>query len=195
MTLFQIILLTATAFFAFKIYEHVQSLNDSKEGDSEPAPQPRKRLAPFDPEVLVEQADSAYEAGDLGKAKALLAEADVKAPNTPEILNKLGFILAKEGGRERAIEHYLASLEIDADDDTVHNAVASLYREQKAYDKAAEHYERALSIDDAYEITHFNYANLLVEMGETERAKEMYENALAIKPDFIQARFELDKLA
>ena len=195
MTFFQIILLAATAFFAFKIYEHVQSMNDTDERSPEPAPQPKKRLAQFDPVVLVEQADSAYEEGDLGKAKALLAEADVKSPNTPEILNKLGFILAKEGDRERAIEHYLASLKIDEEDDTVHNAIASLYREAKEYDKAIEHYERALAIDDAYEITYFNYANLLVEIGETERAKEMYENALAIKPEFIQARFELDKLA
>ena len=194
MTLFQIILLAATVFFAFKIYEHIQSLNDSQESGSEPAPRPRKKIAMFDPQTLVEEADKAYETGDLGKAKALLAEADVKAPNTPEILNKLGFVLAKEGDTARAIEHYLASLEIDAEDDMVHNAIASLYREQNAYDKAAEHYEHAIAIDDAYEITYFNYANLLVETGETERAIEMYENALAIKPDFIQARFEQDKL-
>ena len=91
MTFFQIILLAATAFFAFKIYEHVQSMNDMEEQSPESDPQPKKRLAQFDPVVLVEQADSAYEEGDLGKAKALLAESDVKAPNTPEILNKLGF--------------------------------------------------------------------------------------------------------
>lgn len=190
MTFFQIVMLAATAFFAFKIFEHVQSLEDPSEG-----PDRRKEPAPYDPQALVQNADEAFEAGDLGRAKALLAEADVKAPNSPEILNKLGFILAREGDAQRAIEHYLASLAIDDGDDMVHNAIASLYREQKEYAKAKEHYEASLAIDSDYEITCFNYANLLVDMGEREAAKAMYEKALVIKPDFMQARFELDKLS
>ena len=44
-------------------------------------------------------------------------------------------------------------------------------------------------------MTYFNYANLLVEMGEKEAAKTMYEKALELKPDFMQAKFELEKLS
>lgn len=190
MTLFQIIMLVAVAFFAFKIYEHVQQMEEP-EAD-------RKRLrtpSQPDPAQLVEEADAVFEKGDLGRAKALLAEADVLAPDTPEILNKLGFILAKEGERTRAIEHYRHSLEIDGNDDLVHNALASLYRAEGAFEKARDHYEQALSIDSDYEVTYFNYANLLVDMGETEQAKAMYEKALAVKPDFMQAKFEREKLA
>ena len=189
MTVFQLLLLGATAFFAYRIYEHIQSLQDTNVDEAVP-----KRVAPFDPEALIEAADKAYEAADLGKAKALLAEADVKMPDNPEILNRLGFILAKEGEVERAVEHYHASLKIDDEDDIVHNAIATLYREKGDFAGAKTHYERALSIDDEYEVTYFNYANLLVDMGEAERAKVMYEKALKIKPDFIQAKFELDKL-
>ncbi len=192
MTLFQIVMLIATAFFAYKIFEHVQNMEDpadNRERDRFRAPEPA------DPEALVERADEAFEAGDLGKAKALLAEADVMTPDNPEILNKLGFILAKEGDRERAAEHYHRSLAIDGNDDLVHNALASIYREQGAFEKAKEHYEAALQIDDAYEVTYFNYANLLLDMGQSEEAKTMYEKALEIKPDFMQAKFELEKLS
>lgn len=190
MTTFQIIMLAATAFFAWKIFEHVQGLEDRGVAGDEPRRQP----APYDPEILVEKADEAYEAGDLGGAKALLAEADVKSPNNPEILNKLAFILAKEGDSERAIEHYLASLEVDDQDDLVHNALASLYRDRSEYEHAKEHYEKALAIDSEYAVTYFNYANLLVDMDEKERAKVMYEKAIQYDPELMQAKFELEKL-
>jgi tetratricopeptide (TPR) repeat protein len=189
MTPFQILMVIATAFFAFKIYEHVQQMEEpGGEGRRSGAPEPN-------PEFLVEQADNAYENGDVGQAKALLAEADVMAPDTPEILNKLAFILAKEGDDDRAVEHYERSLQIDGSDDLAHNALASLYRKRGDYDRAREHYESALAIDDAYEVTYFNYANLLVDMDEAEKAKTMYARALELKPDFMQAKFELEKLS
>ncbi|MDX1296529.1 MAG: tetratricopeptide repeat protein, partial [Sulfurimonadaceae bacterium] len=80
-------------------------------------------------------------------------------------------------------------------DDLVHNAMASIFREQGAFEKAKEHYEAALGIDPEYEVTYFNYANLLIDMEESEEAKKMYEKALEIKPDFMQAKFELEKLS
>ncbi len=189
MTLFQIVMFVATAFFAFKIYEHVQQMEGPEaKGDRRREPAP-------DPDALVDAADVAYEAGDLGRAKALLAEADVLSPDTPEILNKLAYILAQEGDDARAVEHYEHSLQIDGGDDLAHNALASLYRKQGAFEKAREHYEAALAIDDAYEVTYFNYANLLVDMDEKEAAKAMYDRALELKPDFMQAKFEREKLS
>ncbi len=190
MTTVQIIMMLATAFFAWKIFEHVQNLQDPEVSGRDENRQP----ASFDPEVLIDRADEAYESGDLGGAKALLAEADVKSPDNPEILNKLAFILAKEGDKERAIEHYQASLAVDENDDLVHNAIASLYRETGEFDKAKEHYEKALSIDSEYAVTYFNYANLLVDMDEKERAKVMYEKAIKFDPEMLQAKFELEKL-
>jgi len=187
MTLFQIVMLIATAFFAFKIYEHIQNMQDPDEGG-----EPNGTAS--DAATLVELADDAYEVGQYARAKALLAEADVMAPDTPEILNKLAFVLAKEGDRERALEHYERSLQIDAADDLVHNAMASIYREQGDFEKAREHFLEALRIDPEYEVTYFNYANLLTETGEHDEAKNMYEKALELKPDFMQAKSELEKL-
>ncbi len=189
MSVFQILMLAVTAFFAYRVYEHINTLKDPPE----PAPS-RDSLSSFDPEILLERADKAFEEEDFKRAAALLEEAHAKAPNNTEILNKLGFILAKNGDLQAAIEVYQKSLAIDADDDMVHNAIASLYRRTSEFNKAKEHYEKALEIDDAYEVTYYNFANLLVQMDETEHAAQMYEAALQINSDFTEATQELEKL-
>jgi tetratricopeptide (TPR) repeat protein len=193
MTTFQIIMLVATAFFAFKVYEHVQGMQAATASGDEPSEAPE--ASGPDTQKLIGEADDAYEAGDTGRAGQLLAEANLLAPGTPEILNKLAFILSKEGKHEEAVTYYEESLSVDPSDDLAHNALASLYRTMGRYDRARRHYEEALAIDPAYEVTYFNYANLLVDMEETEEAKAMYRKALEIKPDFMQAKFELEKLS
>ena len=92
MTVFQLLMLGATAFFAFRVYEHINALQDPPE----PAPQ-RDSFSPIDPEALMEKADKAFEEEDFKRAAALLEEAHVKAPQNDEILTKLGFVLAKNG--------------------------------------------------------------------------------------------------
>jgi tetratricopeptide (TPR) repeat protein len=189
MTLFQIILLVATAFFAYKVYEHVQSLQDERTRGrvgNEPVP--------ADPQDLVEQADASYKAGDLFRARRLLEDAERLQPDDPEILNRLAYVLAKTGESGGAVEKYERSLAVE-DDDVTHNALASVLKSEGRFDEAEKHYEAALAIDDRYEVTYYNYGNLLAERGDTEGAKQMYKKALAIREDFAEAREELEKLS
>ncbi len=189
MSVFQILMLAVTAFFAYKVYEHINTLEDP------PEPKPsRDSLSSFDPEILMEKADGMVQEGDFKRAAGLLQEAHAKAPENTEILNKLGFVLAKNGDLQAAIETYLKSLTLDERDDVTHNALASLYRRTSEFDKAQQHYERALELDDAYEVTYYNFANLLVQMGEKEKALTMYEKALELNPDFQEAAQELAHL-
>ncbi len=189
MSVFQILMLAVTAFFAYKVYEHINTLEDPPE----PTPS-RDSLSSFDPEALMAKADDAVQEEDFKRAAALLQEAYAKAPDNTEILNKLGFVLAHNGDLKAAIETYAQSLRIDDNDDVTHNAIASLYRRTSEFEKARQHYERALEIDDTYEITYYNFANLLVQTGEKEKAVAMYEKALELKSDFNEAAEELQKL-
>ncbi len=189
MSVFQILMLAVTAFFAYKVYEHINTLEDPPE----PTPS-RDSLSSFDPEALMAKADDAVQEEDFKRAAALLQEAHAKAPDNTEILNKLGFVLAHNGDLKAAIETYAQSLRIDDNDDVTHNAIASLYRRTSEFEKARQHYERALEIDDTYEITYYNFANLLVQTGEKEKAVTMYEKALELKSDFNEAAEELQKL-
>jgi tetratricopeptide (TPR) repeat protein len=189
MNMFQILMLGITLYFAYQIYLHVSALQDPSEADK-----PKSTPSIIDPEYLMLQADKAYEKGEYTQALKLLRDANGKDRNNTEVLNKLGFVLAKVGENDEAITTYLESLEINSEDDTVHNAIASLYRRINEFEKAREHYERAMMIDDEYAVTYFNFANLLVDMNEIDDAKAMYDKAIALDPEFTQAKFELEKL-
>jgi tetratricopeptide (TPR) repeat protein len=206
MTLFQLLMLGASAYFAYKIYEHVQTLKDpeehSNDRDSYQGSQDvnvvQERTADsfstFLPEVLVERADEAYENDDLQKALALLHEADAKAPNNDEILFKIAYILQKSGDDEEALKYYKKALEIDKNNEFIHNSMASIFRSRGEFTSAKMHLKSSLDIDDSNPVTYYNYGNLLVDMQHNEEAVEMYERALELDPEFNEARDEIEKL-
>lgn len=187
MSTFQILMFAATLFFAYQIYRHVQTLDDTQ------SPQKTSSSDEIDSSLpngvsLVDEADAAYERGEIENARAALEEAAQIEPNNPEIVNKLAFVTAKSGDRLKGIELYEKSLELDENDDLTHNAIASLYRQEMAYERAQDHYLKAIEIDDEYAQTFYNYGNLLVDMGEIEEARTMYKRALELQSDFSQAR-------
>lgn len=189
MSLFQILMLAATLFFAYQIYRHVQTLDDVLPNPPRQNPDPGPSAA-----MLVDQADSAYEGGDIPGAKRLLQEAYAQDEANTEILNKLAFVTAKSGERIEAIELYERSLELDENDDLTHNAIASLYRAEGALERAQDHYLKALEIDDAYALTCYNYGNLLADMHEIDEARAMYRRALELDPELNAARDALEEL-
>ncbi len=182
---FQILMLAATLFFAYQIYRHVQTLEDSSPKNAQPDIPETTELSTS---TLVDKADVAYELGELDNAKSMLEEALTLEPENSEILNKLAFVTAKSGDRLKGIELYERSLELDENDDLAHNAIASLYRSENAYERAQDHYLKAIEIDASYAQTYYNYANLLVDMGEIEEARNMYKRALDLQRDFPEAR-------
>jgi Flp pilus assembly protein TadD len=126
----------ATLFFAFQIYRHVQTLEDSAPNKTEPDIA-ETALPPAS--ALVDQADTAYQRGETENARKILEEAAALEPENPEILNKLAFVTAKSGDRLKGIELYERSLELDENDDLTHNAIASLYRAENAYERSQDH--------------------------------------------------------
>lgn len=193
MSLFQILMIAMAAFFSFKVYQHIQTLEDEK---TEPKKDNRSQngFSPFDPEALAIKADEAFEEGDLKKAFALLDEANVKGPNNAEVLGKLGYISAKEERNNEAISYYREALHVDKNNDIFYNALASLYRKSGEFKKAEENYKEALQIDAAYDVTYYNYANLLVDMQRFAEALAMYEKALEINPEFSEAKIEMNNI-
>lgn len=196
MSVFQIIMLVATGFFAYKMYEHIQSLEDKEEQpQASNPPSAATTMQNMTADTLLDQADKAFEEGNIQAAKALLLEAYAKDAKNIDTLRKLGFIFTQEEALDTAVEYYNEALAIDSQDDMVHNAIASVYRQKQEFERACDHYEKAIAIDDSYAVTYFNYANTLVDMNEIAQAKTMYEKALALDPEMIQAKFELEKLS
>ncbi len=197
MTVFQLLMLGASAFFAFKIYEHIQTLKDSKNESGESSGNANKTahtFSPFSPEALMIKADAAFEEKDFTKALAFLTEANAKEANNPEILFKTAYILQMSGDDEEAMKYYKQALEVDKENEFIHNAMASLYRKKGEYASAKMHLEASLAIDESNPVTYYNFGNLLVDMKHNEEAIAMYQKALQINPELTQAQEELAKL-
>jgi tetratricopeptide (TPR) repeat protein len=187
-------MLGTTAFFAYQIYRHVQTLEDPVEKNEESFPTSFEPVLKNSPDALLEEADEAYIEGDMERALDKLNKANHLFVDNPEILNKCAFINGKLKNYNEAIDLYARSLELDATDDLTHIAIASVYKEQGDFDRAQEHYEKALEIDKQYAITYYNYGNLFNDKGDLDKAAQMYSKALTLQEDFIEAREALEQL-
>ncbi|MDD2790769.1 MAG: tetratricopeptide repeat protein [Sulfurimonas sp.] len=196
MTIFQLLMLGASAYFAYKIYEHIQTLKDKEEGDSsfEDAPRTAEAFSTFSPEALVQRADEAFENDDKEKALALLIEANAKDAKNADILFKIAYILNQTGNSDDALSYYKEALEVDEENEYVHNAIASIYREKGEFASAKNHLQASIDIDAANPVTYYNYGNLLVDMHKNDEAIVMYEKALELNPDFAEVKEELAKI-
>lgn len=195
MTIFQLIMLTAAAFFAYQVYVHIQNIDEDEEPVSLREIEETKEVEArpsFD--ELIEEADKAYIDADKEKAKELLEKTVQQYPMMAEGLNKLAFVLSKNNENDEALLYYNASLRVESDDDMTHNAIARLLASMNKNEEAEEHYKAALAIDDNYELTWFNYADLMNALGKKEEAKQMYQRALEIDPEFEEAKEKLEKL-
>jgi tetratricopeptide (TPR) repeat protein len=189
-------MLGASAYFAYKIYEHIQTLKDPQETKKSYEPDNRKAEAfsTFDASVLIDKADEEMQKGDLQKALAIYSEANIKEPKNPETLFKMGYTLDKQNRDDEALDYYKEALELDPNNTSLHQAMASLHRKMNEFTNAKNHLDASLKIDDKNPITYYNYGNLLVNMELPDEAKEMYKKALELEPDFKEAKVELVKL-
>ena len=85
-------------------------------------------------------------------------------------------------------------LEVDKENEYIHNSMASIYRQNGEFTSAKIHLKASIDIDENNPITYYNYGNLLVDMANNEEAIIMYEKAIEINPDFLEAKDELAKL-
>ncbi len=191
MTLFQLLMLGASAFFAYKIYEHIQTLQDPQEKDESRS---AEAFSTFDASSLIEKADEEMQKGDYQKALAIYSEANIKAPKDAETLFKMGYVLDKQERDNEAMDYYKEALELDPNNSYIHQAMASIYRKTQEFASARNHLNASLKIDDKNPITYYNYGNLLVDMKHFDEAKEMYKKALELDGDFKEAKVELLKL-
>lgn len=198
MTTFQLLMLGASAFFAFKIYEHIQTLQDPEAAENKEASDETRSadaFSVFSPESLIIRADESFKEGDLQKSLALLTEANAKAKNNPDVLFKIGYILQQLNDNDEALTYYKEALELDKKNDYIHNSIASIYRANGEFISAKMHLNESLAIDSQNAITYYNYGNLLVDMNHPDEAIEMYKRAIEINPEFAEAKEELDKLS
>jgi len=197
MTVFQLLMLGASAFFAFKIFQHIQTLQDpqaNSQDGSDGSPRSADAFSTFDSSSLIEKGDDALESGDLQKALAIYSEANIKEPSSADTLFKMGYTLSLQDRDDEALDYYKEALGVESDNTFVHQAMASIYRKNREFASAKLHLNALVDIDDSNPITYYNYGNLYADMDHVEEAKRMYLRALELNPDFDEAKEELEKL-
>ncbi len=153
MTLFQLLMLGASAFFAFKIYEHIQTLQEPKKSDETGNAPERtaEAFSTFDSSSLIEKADEEVVGGNLDKALAIYSEANIKARGNGEVLFKMGYVLALQKRNEEALEYFKDALEVDNKNPFTHLEMALVYIEEGEFASARTHLNAALEIDPELE--------------------------------------------
>jgi tetratricopeptide (TPR) repeat protein len=146
-------MLGASAFFAYKIYEHIQTLKDPEtttQGDDEKKAPQRTAAAfsTFDSQSLLEKADEAREKNDLDKALAIYSEANIKEPKNAETLFKMGYTLVQQKRYEEAVEYFEESLEVDNENPFAYKELSLAYKELGEEDKAQDAMQKAKAIDE-----------------------------------------------
>jgi len=153
MTLFQILMLGASAFFAYKIYEHIGTLKETQDsraedsGESEESGRSLEAFSTFDASSLIEKADEQVREGNLEKALAIFSEANIKEPNNDETLFKMGYVLAKQERYEESLEYFIEALEIDKENPFTHLEMANVYMAQNELASARTHLNTALELE------------------------------------------------
>ena len=147
MTIFQLLMLGASAFFAYKIYEHIQTLQEPQEEQNTEERKQTTRTAnsfsTFDATTLLEKADTEREKGNLDRALAIYHEANIKTPKDAETLFKMAYTLGLQDRDEEALEYYVESLEYDDENPFTYQELSKIYAKLGDATKAQEMQEKA----------------------------------------------------
>ena len=156
MTIFQLLMLGASAFFAFRIYEHIQTLQDPQKkednaneiGNDENVARTADSFSTFDVSTLIDNADEQRGEENLDKALAIYREANIKEPENAEVLFKMGYTLFELQRYDEAVDSILESLEYDDKNPFAYKTVSEVYKALGDEVKADEYYKKAVELDE-----------------------------------------------
>jgi len=209
MTLFQLILLIATALVFRLFFKQLFSGNHPKRGvdfESKVADEqigginrPDKTFStptvqPTRMEQLLTMADEAIEKEDYDEAQKALGSALIVEPENIDALQKMGFVAMQTKDYMEAKEAYEKLLSLDADDDMAHALLANALHKLGEESKAEIHHEKAIKLDPEYAPHHFNYANTLYDLERKAEALVGYKKAYELDSSIDAAKEMIDKL-
>ena len=137
--------------------------------------------------VSVALAKMLFALGDTKSAKAILVKLVTKYPNSYLGHQNLGKIYEYEGGMRRAIDEYVAAVDIKKNDYDSYYKIANLLKELGKKDEAIEMLENLIKNKPDYYEGSCLLGDLLCEQERFKEAANVYQAALRFRP----ADFEL----
>lgn len=154
--------------------------------------------------ALREKPDHADAHGNLGVALAMqgrlddamrhLRESIRLRPNHAGTHSNLGNALAVARRLDEAMAEYRAALKLKPDDAPAHNNLGNVLAEKGRLEEAARHYRRALELNTNNPEANFNLGMVLLGQSKRDEAIRHFREALRLKPDYGDARQQLQAL-
>ncbi len=129
--------------------------------------------------------------GDTKAAKAILVKLVTKYPNSYLGHQNLGKIYEYEGGMRRAIDEYVAAVDIKKNDYDSYYKIASLLKELGKKDEAIEMLDNLVKNKPDYYEGSCLLGDLLCEQERFKEAANVYQSALKYKPDDFELYYNL----
>ena len=129
----------------------------------------------------------AYEAGQLERATACLAEAIYITPWIAPFHNNLGRVLEARGEMEDALLCFEQALRLDPDHAEAHVNLGNTLQRLGLLEEAIAEYRQGLELRPSCAEAHNNLGNALRTRGQLEEALACFKRALALKPEYAEA--------
>jgi len=143
MSVFQLFMLGVSAYFAFKVYEHIQTLQEPQSGKGN-----FTSLSAEDIDKLIGDADEARQNKDYDRALAIYSEAKASQPENAEILFKMGYTMSILGRYDEALEYLTNSLKYDDKNPFAYLEISKIYKNTGEEEKAEIYYNKAVEFDE-----------------------------------------------
>lgn len=129
--------------------------------------------------------------GDTKTAKAILVKLITKYPNSYLGHQNLGKIYEREGGMRRAIDEYVAAVDIKKNDYDSYYKIANLLKELGKKDEAIEMLQNLVKNKPDYYEGSCLLGDLLCEQERFKEAANVYESALRFRPEDFELYYNL----
>jgi Flp pilus assembly protein TadD len=106
---------------------------------------------------------------------------------TPNALNNLGLLAAREGESEKAIGYFEKALQLDPDRLIVLQNLGNAYRQEKRWDAARATLERVLAIKPQDPEANYSLAMVFAQKDDNETAYRYLQKALQGRPTYPEA--------
>ncbi len=124
-----------------------------------------------------QQAQIAFNGGDLWTASRVCDDMIKQAPGHPDVLHMMALVCKRRGELRQAEKHFRASLRSKPKQAAVLSNLGNLLKQSRRYSEADEAYARALRIDPNLRDAWYNRGLTALDQGRFERAIEYLQNA------------------
>jgi tetratricopeptide (TPR) repeat protein len=163
-----------------------------------PAANESALLAPLpdvsDEEVVlkvVEESQTLLAQGKTAEALGLLRTNAVRHPQNEEIRFNMGFVAAKAGLMNEAMDHYRDAIRLRPDYPDAHNNLGNILMRLRQPQQAVGHLEIAQRLDPTNSATCNNLGSALAASGRIDEAIARFSQAVQINADYAEAWLNL----